>query len=119
MKNEQKDEELKENKEMIAYMTKKDFSRRKKKKNKDKRNTDIQTQCTEINQKMDLLVKTMEQINIREIEYHAQGIDKLCAKRDMRMKKTTERYHKKTKETRKEIRRETTNCICGTYIAKE
>ena len=88
---------LKENKEMIAYMTKKDFSQRKKKKNKDKRKTDIKTQWTKIKQKIDLLVRTMEQIDMKKIKYHAQEIDKLCDKRNMMMKKTTERFHKKTK----------------------
>ena len=58
-KNDKHEEKLKENKETIAYMTKKDFSQRKKKKKKDRMKTDIQTQWTEIKQKMDLLVRKM------------------------------------------------------------
>ena len=39
-----KDRKSTEKKELIAYTTKKNFSQRKRKKNKDKRKTDIQTQ---------------------------------------------------------------------------
>ena len=80
---------------------------------------DIQTQWTEIKQKMDLFVRTMEQIDMKKIEYHAREIDKLCANRDMVMKKTTERYHKNTKGNKKRKKRKNNNCTCGNYILKQ
>ena len=54
-----------------------------------------------------------------KIKYHAREIDKLCAKRDMKMKKTTERYHKKTKGNKKRSKKRNNNCTCGNYIAKD
>ena len=119
LNNEQKDEELKENKEIIAYMTKKNFSQRKKKKKNDKRKTDINTQWTEIKQKKDLLVRTMEQIDMKKIKYYAREIEKLCAKRGIIMKKISENYHKKTKGKKKRNKKKNNNCTHKTYIAKE
>ena len=68
---------------------------------------------------MDLLIKKMEQIDMKKIKYHVREIDKLCPKRDMKMKKTTERYHKKTRGNKKRSNKRNNNCACGNCIAKE
>ena len=100
-------------------MSKKDFCQRKKKKKKDRKKADIQTQWTEIKQKINLLVRKMEQIDMKKIEYHSREIDKLFAKRESIMKKTTERYHEKMKRNKKRIKKKNKNYTCGNYITKD
>ena len=60
---------------------------------------------------MDQLVKTMEKIDLKEIEYYAQEIDKLCDRRNLTMNQTTACHHKKKKGNKKNKKKKTINVV--------
>ena len=68
---------------------------------------------------MDQLIRTMEQIDIKKIKYHAREIDRLCDTRNIIMNRTTELQHKKTKGNKKNNKKKNNKCSCGQYIMTE
>ena len=82
-------------------MTKKDFSQRKRRKNKNKKKIDIQTQWTEIKQKKNQLIRTIEQIDPKKIICHERKNDRLCGRRKMTMNQTIKHPHKKKQGNKK------------------
>ena len=67
------------------------------KKTKNKEKPEIKKQWNKIMDKMDDLVKLIDEINLEKIQNHAQEIDRLCNARNMRMIKPRKDKQKRKK----------------------